>query len=144
MITGGIILVSFFIGLAVVSRRGSEGSAMRAVVYGLFWANFLFSIVFGALMVFYLAVDSLIVSVKIDVMLVFLAFASMCVACPVFLSFLPEPGTERPKNRAYSIYFTYILTPLYWILLLILYIQEEGVQKAPQGCVFSVYISTRI
>ena len=72
-------------------------------------------------MLFLLAIDTLLVSIDFDVTQYFLVFSLLSVGATVFLSFLPKPGQERPRYRAYSILLTYVLLPLYLVLLAILY-----------------------
>ena len=122
MTTAGVALASIFAGLAVVSKRGSDGSGVRAAVFGAFWGELLFCIVCGAFLLFYYAIDALIVSVPDDLIFTVSAFSLMCVGLMVFLSFLPAPDEERPRVKAYTILFTYVLTPLFLVFLLILYV----------------------
>ena len=122
MLTAGIALASVFTGLSAVSSRGSDGSGIRSAVFGAFWGGLLFSIVSSAFLLFYFAISTLIVSLPEELILTIIAFSMMCVGLMVFLSFLPAPGEERPRVKAYSVLFTYVLTPLFLIFLLILYV----------------------
>ena len=122
MVTAGIALASILIGLSAVSRRGSEGSGFRAAVFGAFWGWLLCAIVSSAFLLFYFAIDTLIVSLPEELILAIVAFSTMCVGLMVFLSFLPAPDEERSHVKAYSILFTYVLAPLFLVYLLILYV----------------------
>lgn len=121
MLTAGIALASVFTGLSAVSARGGDGSGVRAAVFGAFWGGLLFSIVSSAFLLFYFAINTLIVSLPEELILTIIAFSTMCVGLMVFLSFLPAPGEERPRVKAYTVLFTYVLTPLFLVFLLILY-----------------------
>lgn len=121
LVTLGVGLIAALIGMAIVESRTQEGSATRSAYIGAFWGGTLFLIVFSALMLFLLAIDTLLVSIDFDVTQYFLVFSLLSVGATVFLSFLPKPGQERPRYRAYSILLTYVLLPLYLVLLAILY-----------------------
>lgn len=137
LIAGAVILVSALIGMVIAEKRGAEGGATRRAYLGVFWGGTLFLIVFSALMLFYLAIDTLLFELSGDSPLYILIFALLTVGCTVFLSFLPKPGEEeRSCPKAYHILMTYVLLPLYLILLAILYVYIAGIVflwKMPDG-----------
>lgn len=119
--TIGLVVAAILFGLAVACKRGAEGAGARSAASGVIVGGAVGVVLMAALLLFALAVDELLTPVDYEVYLLLVLFSLGSVAVTVFLSFLPRPDAEQPQNKAYTIAFSYVLLPLYLVLITILY-----------------------
>lgn len=117
----GMVIAAILFGLAVACKRGSEGAGARSAASGAIVGGAVGVVLMAALLLFAFAVDELLNPVDYEVYLLLVLFSLGSVGVTVFLSFLPRPDAEQPQNKAYTIAFSYVLLPLYLVLITILY-----------------------
>ena len=127
MAEAGIFAGSALTGMIVAATRGTEGSGTRGAFKGAFMSSVIAGAIFSALMLIYAAISILITSLDEVWILACGVLSYASAGCLIFLSFLPRPGEESNRGKAYSVVTGFVLLPLYLLLLTVLYIYLAGI-----------------